>query len=80
MNQFLPNQVPVRLGNHDYQRLRERVLRRDGWRCQLCGSGTNLEAHHQTFRSHSGEDSGDNLITVCNDCHSSLHDRWTRET
>jgi len=30
--------------------------------CQFCGSRTNLEVHHQQFRSHSGEDK-DNLIT-----------------
>jgi len=49
------------------------VLRRDGWRCQFCGSLTNLEVHHQQFRSHSGEDEEDNLITLCNGCHSTAH-------
>jgi 5-methylcytosine-specific restriction endonuclease McrA len=73
MNQFLQKQVPVRLATRDYEELRERVLRRDGWRCQFCGSRTNLEVHHQEFRSHSGEDSIDNLITLCSGCHSSLH-------
>jgi 5-methylcytosine-specific restriction endonuclease McrA len=75
MNQFLQKEVPVRLETHDYEELRERVLRRDGWRCQLCGSMTNLEVHHQQFRSHSGEDTEDNLITLCTNCHSSCH-RW----
>jgi 5-methylcytosine-specific restriction endonuclease McrA len=73
MNQFLQKQVPVRLGNRDYEDLRKRVLHRDGWRCQLCGSRTNLEVHHQQFRSHSGQDKEDNLITLCADCHSSIH-------
>jgi 5-methylcytosine-specific restriction endonuclease McrA len=49
------------------------VLRRDSWRCQVCGSMTNLEVHHKQFRSHSGEDQEDNLITLCFNCHSSLH-------
>ena len=75
MNQFLQKQVPVRLENHEYEDLRERVVRRDGWRCQFCGSMTDLEVHHQQFRSHSGEDSEDNLITLCTDCHSSVHRR-----
>jgi hypothetical protein len=39
-----------------YRELRERVLRRDGWRCQFCGSMKNLEVHHQQFRSQSGSD------------------------
>jgi len=63
----------IRLDETAYEKLRERVLRRDGWRCQLCGSMTNLEVHHQEFRSHSGEDTEDNLITLCNDCHARLH-------
>ncbi len=73
MNHFLQKQMPFRLENCEYDELRERVLRRDGWRCQLCGSMTNLEVHHQRFRSHSGEDSDDNLITLCTNCHSSIH-------
>ena len=75
MKQFLQKEEPFRLENRDYQELRTRVLRRDGWRCQLCGSMTNLEVHHQQFRSQSGADSEDNLITLCTDCHSSVHDR-----
>jgi 5-methylcytosine-specific restriction endonuclease McrA len=30
------------------------VLRRDGWKCQSCGSMCNLEVHHQKFRRRSG--------------------------
>jgi 5-methylcytosine-specific restriction endonuclease McrA len=73
MSKFLEKQMPFRLENRDYEELRERVLRRDGWRCQFCGSMTNLEVHHQQFRSHSGKDSDVNLITLCTDCHSSIH-------
>jgi hypothetical protein len=32
-------------------------LRRDGWRCQACGSFTNLQIHHKEFRSRCGDDS-----------------------
>jgi phage terminase large subunit GpA-like protein len=73
MNQFLQKQVPVRLGTREYEELRERVPRRDGWRCQFCGSRTNLEVHHQTFRSHSGDDTEQNLITLCANCHPLMH-------
>ena len=34
---------------------------------------TNLEIHHQQFRSHSGPDHEDNLLTRCNSCHSAVH-------
>ena len=73
MNQNLLKRVPVRLDEHEYGELCERVLRRDTWRCQFCGSMTNLEVHHQIFRSHSGPDQENNLITLCNRCHSAQH-------
>jgi 5-methylcytosine-specific restriction endonuclease McrA len=73
MNQNLAKRVPVRLNDSEYGELREQVLRRDGWRCQFCGSMTNLEVHHRQFRSHSGLDHEDNLITLCNSCHSAEH-------
>jgi hypothetical protein len=56
MNQNLAKRVPVGLDDREYSELRALVLRRDGWRRQFCGSMTNLEVHHQQFRSHSGED------------------------
>jgi hypothetical protein len=73
MHQRLEKRIPIRLAAQDYEKLRQCVLRRDGWRCQFCGSRQNLEVHHQQFRSHSGEDVERNLITFCNDCHSSYH-------
>ncbi len=39
-----------------YESLRQQILRRDGWRCQYCGTMSNLEVHHREFRSHSGHD------------------------
>lgn len=72
MNQNL-KLVPSRLERRDYQELRERVLRRDSWRCQFCGSMKSLEVHHQKFRSRSGEDTAENLITLCASCHSVMH-------
>ncbi len=63
----------VRLDPIAYEGLRQQVLRRDGWRCQLCGSMLNLEVHHKQFRSHSGSDSESNLITLCARCHASSH-------
>jgi len=56
MNQNLAKGVPVRLDDREYSELGALVRRRDGWRCQFCGSMTNLEVHHQQFRSHSGPD------------------------
>jgi 5-methylcytosine-specific restriction endonuclease McrA len=64
-----PKAAPTRLDPLSYENLRQRILRRDGWRCQSCGTMSNLEIHHKQFRSHSGNDSEENLITMCTACH-----------
>ena len=66
MSSIGPSLPRLRLDAASYESLRQQVLRRDGWRCQLCGTMSNLEVHHKQFRSHSGEDSELNLITLCN--------------
>jgi 5-methylcytosine-specific restriction endonuclease McrA len=63
----------LRLDPQAYERLRQLVLRRDGWRCQLCGTMENLEVHHKKFRSRSGQDTGENLVTLCTKCHAHVH-------
>jgi ATP-dependent DNA helicase RecQ len=73
MNSVRPKQPRLSLDPSSYEELRQQVLRRDGWRCQSCGSMTNLEVHHQQFRSQGGPDSELNLITVCNACHKLAH-------
>ena len=64
MKGIRPKRPRLRLDPEPYEQLRKRVLRRDGWKCQYCGSRTNLEVHHQDFRSQSGDDSDKNLITL----------------
>jgi 5-methylcytosine-specific restriction endonuclease McrA len=68
-----PKLARLRLEGELYEQLRNQVLRRDRWRCQSCGSMSNLEVHHKDFRSHSGDDSSQNLITLCTACHASIH-------
>jgi 5-methylcytosine-specific restriction endonuclease McrA len=68
-----PDSFRARLDPASYEDLRQQVLRRDGWRCQFCGTMSNLEVHHQQFRSHSGDDSEENLITLCEACHRKAH-------
>ncbi len=77
MSRIEPKRTGVRLDPESYERLRQEVLRRDGWRCQSCGTMSNLEVHHKEFRSQSGNDSERNLITLCSMCHSSLHQSVT---
>jgi predicted restriction endonuclease len=61
------------LNPEGYDHLRARVLERDGWRCQCCGSSTNLQVHHLIHRSQLGADELDNLMTLCADCHRREH-------
>ena len=67
------NPLRSRLDPASYETLRQQVLRRDGWRCQFCGALASLEIHHKQFRSHSGDDSEQNLITPCRPCHAKAH-------
>jgi len=73
MTSFTPKLARLRLDPGSYERLRQEVLRRDGWRCQSCGIMSNLEVHHKEFRSRSGYDSEENLITLCTACHRATH-------
>jgi 5-methylcytosine-specific restriction endonuclease McrA len=68
-----PQKGRLRLDPTSYENLRQRVLGRDGWRCQSCGAMGNLEVHHQEFRSEMGDDSEENLITLCTVCHARAH-------
>jgi 5-methylcytosine-specific restriction endonuclease McrA len=68
-----PKDARLRLDPELYEQLRNQVLRRDGWRCQSCGTRSSLEVHHKEFRSHSGDDSEQNLVTLCSACHATVH-------
>jgi len=63
-----------RLDPVNYRALRKQVLERDGWCCQSCGSLRNLQVHHRKFRSRLGDDTTENLITLCADCHQAAHE------
>ena len=73
MNPIRPNQPRLRLDAYAYQQLCRQILERDGWRCQGCGAMQDLQVHHKQFRSHSGADAEENLITLCSVCHNETH-------
>jgi 5-methylcytosine-specific restriction endonuclease McrA len=68
-----PKRLRLRLDPEPYDQMRKQVLRRDGWRCQACGSRRNLLVHHKELRSQEGDDDDLNLITLCADCHERQH-------
>jgi 5-methylcytosine-specific restriction endonuclease McrA len=73
MTRILSKGPRLRLDSHSYKELCQRVMERDSWRCQICGSRNNLQVHHQRRRSQQGSDEDSNLITLCAGCHEQLH-------
>ena len=75
MNKIRVKSPRLRLDANSYHELHRQVLERDGWRCQTCGSMQNLHVHHLKFRSQAGGDEEQNLITLCEECHTRIHRR-----
>jgi 5-methylcytosine-specific restriction endonuclease McrA len=73
MTRLLPKRRRLRLKPETYCQLWKRILERDGWRCQQCGSLINLQVHHSHPRGTQGDDAEENLITLCANCHSAHH-------
>lgn len=52
--------------------LRFRIMRRDGYRCHLCGRSASedvrLEVDHKIARARGGKSTPENLWTLCYDC------------
>jgi 5-methylcytosine-specific restriction endonuclease McrA len=68
----------LRLNPDSYRKLRIEVLARDCWRCQYCGSSDRLQVHHICSRSRLGDDTDENLITLCADCHGDIHRNYSK--
>jgi len=70
----------TRLQTNAFQCLVRAVLFRDRWKCRVpeCKRRTQIQAHHLKFRSRGGEDTEDNLLTLCKTCHEALHGGWLR--
>jgi hypothetical protein len=61
------------LDKHRWQKRRTVVRKRDGNRCVRCGSERKLSVHHIVKPQHGGDDSLDNLVTLCSRCHGLQH-------
>ena len=56
-----------------WSELREKILSRDDHACQFCfATDTRLDIHHITPSSKGGDDTPDNLITLCSYCHARI--------
>jgi hypothetical protein len=53
----LRQKIPrLKLPSAEYEELRNRVLKRDGWRRQLCGKSNALHVHYLKSRGRLGDD------------------------
>src|ERR1700722_5687082 len=77
---FISKRPRLKLDPPLYRVLHRAILERDRWRCQRCGSLRDLQVHHIQSRSLRGDDSEDNLITLCARCHQQVHLRTTEDS
>lgn len=66
----------AQLRHPKWQRKRLEILQRDGWMCQrCCAEDKTLNVHHKRYTkgSMAWEYSGDDLTSLCEDCHELTH-------
>lgn len=64
----------------EYRKAREVALYRDEYACTECGSGEKLECHHILPLCQGGDNSLDNLQTLCHKHHKAKHKSWKEAT
>jgi 5-methylcytosine-specific restriction endonuclease McrA len=52
---------------------RDVIVKFKGGECEHCGSDDRLHLHHIIPRGEGGEDTMNNLLLVCEDCHLEIH-------
>lgn len=63
-----PDYFDLRDNKRRFGGLRNKVLTRDNHKCQVCGSGNQLDVHHKIYINEMV-----NLITLCKSCHKKVH-------
>ncbi len=75
-NPVLPDEIDI--GRRSGLALRFAVLKRDGYRCRICGrsadDGMKLEVDHRIPRAKGGLDTHTNLWTLCFECNNGKRD------
>lgn len=75
--------TPVQLGRLPYgeylqtdhwRYVRDRALDRAGHHCQLCGSESGLQVHHNSYENR-GDERDEDLLVLCGPCHQHFHDK-----
>lgn len=63
---------------------RKHILKRDGYRCRMCGAIAGLEVHHRQYHFNKisrifrkpWDYDNNNLLTLCNRCHQVGHAKY----
>lgn len=63
----------VYLKSDAWKRKRYVVLKRDNWKCVYCGKPASQVHHKRYAKINIGREPIDWLVSVCDDCHKSLH-------
>ena len=58
-----------------WKELREARLKIDGQKCVMCGTAYQLQVHHRRYPPAWGLETLDDLVTLCDTCHSQLHNK-----
>lgn len=58
--------------------LRRQCFERDGYHCRVCNNTKGLHPHHIKYKNAGGEDTLENLLTVCWICHRAIHDGFLK--
>ena len=64
-----------------WRRKRLQRLKLDNYRCNKCGCKdiTQLHVHHKTYKNLGNENVEKDLITLCQKCHTKLHQRRNKQ-
>ncbi len=57
----------------NWDELRRRCYARDNYRCQICGEGGQVHAHHLSYERVGTPEELDDLQTLCGRCHAMVH-------
>jgi hypothetical protein len=67
------------MSDSQWRKVRARILERDEWTCQYCGSEDDLTCDHVIPLIRGGGNDDDNLTTACRSCNSSKGDKLIGE-
>ena len=75
------------LNDERWKMKREKILKRDGYKCRWCGSIDKLDVHHKYYnkypdgsRVRAWDYPDDALIVLCRDCHEKYHSKYKNKS